>query len=1432
MVPSKARTDAAERRPGSGRRPSIRSRILILLLGLTIVAVVAVGYLGVGSVQRIGRSAQQTSAEALRSQAKEYLRQVTAGDVQKNDLVLASVAHDAREMAQYAGRIFEKRDTFADGNYWRAEDHMFVASDGQYMNGEEDVSSAFVPRFVEIDEDIKTALELGAYLDLVFAPTYEGDPNTVAVYLGTEYETTQYFPNISLGSVVPPDFTVTERPWYVSAAPANNPSRDVVWSSVYADATGKGLMVTAAAPVYADDQFVGAVGVDVTLKDVAASVKETRLLGAGYGFLIDDQGRAIALPEEGFRDILGRDPGEEEAGADLTGSETGFAPVLTKMMEGSSGLETLTAGGREMYVAYAPLEATGWSLANVVETKAVLRALSTLESDLSRSTRSMVLGWFLPLGAAILAVVAAVGLFIAQRLTHPIREIALVAEKIGAGQWDVSLPRATTDEVGVLADAFGSMLGELRELYRELEAKVAARTRDLRQKTTQLEASAYVSRKASGIRDVDQLLDQTVDLISDRFGFYHAGIFLLDEAGEYAVLKAASSEGGERMLSRGHRLKVGEVGIVGHVAMTAEPRTALDVGADATFFDNPDLPRTRSEMALPLRVRREVLGVLDVQSTESGAFTDEDVEVLQAMADQLALAIENARLLEEASARVREIDALLRRQSRQGWQKILRNRGRWGYAYDGVDVLPREDAASTDDSQLKLPIQIRGETVGELDLNLPDRAPTQQEENLAQAVVEEAGQALESARLFDEARTRAEEQSILSDLGQALAAHLEVDQVLAEAHRGASQLMDAENFFVALYNSEQEEIVLCFHAGAAGADRDITEFPGDEGLVGHIVRTGRPILIEENVMERLAEYGVEAMRETTHSWLGVPMLVSGEVLGVMAVKSHTSEVAYDEHDLELLTSVATQTAIALESARLYEEAVETAERLREVDRLKSQFLANMSHELRTPLNSIIGFSRVVLKGIDGPITERQRQDLEAIYNSGQHLLGLINDILDVSKIEAGKMELDFERVDLEEIVSGVTSTAVALVKGKPIDLQQSLPADLPVIIADERRVRQVLLNLVSNAAKFTEEGFIRIEAEVDGGEVIISVRDTGPGIAEEKVEEIFEPFTQVDASTTREHGGTGLGLTISHSFVQLHGGQMGVETELGEGSTFYFTLPIEGPASVAEDMEAADVDAALLPPEGPSEDESRPTVLCVDDDTGVINLYRRYLNQRGYRVFGLTDSSRALDLAKQLRPYAITLDVMMPGKNGWDVIRELRDDPETSEVPVIICSIVSEKKKGLSLGATDYLVKPIMEQDLAKALDRLNSDSEDPRILVVDDQLEDRQLLRRMLESHDGFRVTEAAGGQEAIALTEEMRPDVIILDLMMPEVDGFAVIESIKTSEMTRSIPVIVVTAKDLPGEDRHRLTERVDALVHKGVLDQEELLEDVMEALTKLDR
>jgi CheY-like chemotaxis protein len=402
------------------------------------------------------------------------------------------------------------------------------------------------------------------------------------------------------------------------------------------------------------------------------------------------------------------------------------------------------------------------------------------------------------------------------------------------------------------------------------------------------------------------------------------------------------------------------------------------------------------------------------------------------------------------------------------------------------------------------------------------------------------------------------------------------------------------------------------------------------------------------------------------------------------------------------------------------------------------------------------------------------------------------------------------------------STAIALVKDKAVKLEQDVPEDLPTVMADQTRVRQIILNLVSNAAKFTEHGSIRLRMLAMPKEVMISVTDTGIGIPTDKIEHIFEEFTQVDASTTRKYGGTGLGLAITRKFVEMHKGRIWVESQVGIGSTFNFTLPREQaepevPISLPSDLEARG--------------EGKKLIMCIDDDPGVITLYKRYLEKQDYRVIGVTDPTKAVEEAKRLLPYAITLDVMMPQKDGWDVLAELKKTAEISNTPILVCSIVQDKTRGFSLGAADYLVKPITEDELRRALERIKRDRVVNKILVVDDEPSALQLLKRILSAQPQYTVLEATGGAQALNVIQNSNPDLILLDLMMPEIDGFAVLEFVKGNPETHDIPVIVVTAKEITAEDRQRLNGKMAALYNKGMFTAEQLLSDISTALLTMN-
>jgi CheY-like chemotaxis protein/anti-sigma regulatory factor (Ser/Thr protein kinase) len=494
--------------------------------------------------------------------------------------------------------------------------------------------------------------------------------------------------------------------------------------------------------------------------------------------------------------------------------------------------------------------------------------------------------------------------------------------------------------------------------------------------------------------------------------------------------------------------------------------------------------------------------------------------------------------------------------------------------------------------------------------------------------------------------------------------------------------------------------------------------------------------------------------------------------------------------------------------------------MRELDRVKSQFLANMSHELRTPLNSVIGFSRVILKGIDGPINEVQEQDINAIYNSGMNLLTMINEILDLSKIEAGKMELQLEDIAISDVINSAVSTATGLVKGKPVQLVQKVPANLPTVRADELKIGQVVLNLVSNAIKFTERGQVVVEATVIKNEqrqpeMRVTVSDSGVGIATEDQAKLFQRFSQVDDSPTRKTGGTGLGLSISRSLIELHGGKIGLLSSTpGKGSVFYFTLPIS-------DQPSVDLDQLT---------HGENVILSIDDDPQVIALYERFLKNYGFEVVALTNPSKAVERARELKPFAITLDIMMPQVDGWQVLHDLKQDEKTREIPILVCSILEEEEKGFNLGASDYLVKPFLQDDLINAIRRINKEGNTLEVLVIDDDPVDLQFVRKMVEAEGSFHPTLAEGGAAAMEILKTLTPDLIILDLFMPGMNGFDLLDKFKTDPRLSRIPVIILTGADLSIEQQQQLTDSSKALFTQGLLKESDILKNMEEALQRI--
>ncbi len=526
---------------------------------------------------------------------------------------------------------------------------------------------------------------------------------------------------------------------------------------------------------------------------------------------------------------------------------------------------------------------------------------------------------------------------------------------------------------------------------------------------------------------------------------------------------------------------------------------------------------------------------------------------------------------------------------------------------------------------------------------------------------------------------------------------------------------------------------------------------------------------------------------------------------------------------------------------------------------KSEFLARMSHELRTPLNAIIGYSEMLQEQADTLGEPSFKSDLGRIHGAGEHLLLLINDVLDISKIESGRMDLFIENFSVKGMISEVSTTIRPIVARNRNRLELRIDPQIGEMHADVTKVRQILFNLLSNASKFTEDGLVTLDAAryEEGGRPFVRFRvsDTGIGMTQKQIGRLFEPFTQADASTTRKFGGTGLGLAITQHFCRLMGGEVTVASQPGEGATFTVKLPADitpaaapeaiapagsaaSPAGLADPAIAnpATTDPAITDPAitGPTitgaaveaDAELNALVLVIDDDAVSHDLMRRALAKEGFRVRTAAGGEEGIRLAREARPDVITLDVMMPHKDGWKTLQELKADASLSSIPVVMVTILDNKQMGYALGASDYLIKPVDFERLREVIRRLHPAGGGGPILIVDDDPAVRDLKRRALEAA-GWAVVEATGGQEALDRIASHRPRAILLDLFMPEMDGFAVVEALRANSAGSSIPIIVATAHDLSPAEREALRGRVERVIQKNGYAPEVLAKVVRKAL-----
>ncbi|HEY9022723.1 MAG TPA: response regulator [Burkholderiaceae bacterium] len=518
-----------------------------------------------------------------------------------------------------------------------------------------------------------------------------------------------------------------------------------------------------------------------------------------------------------------------------------------------------------------------------------------------------------------------------------------------------------------------------------------------------------------------------------------------------------------------------------------------------------------------------------------------------------------------------------------------------------------------------------------------------------------------------------------------------------------------------------------------------------------------------------------------------------------------------------------------------EELVRAKEAAEDANRAKSQFLANMSHELRTPLNAIIGYSEMLEEASEDVGQDDFIPDLQKIRGAGKHLLDLINDILDVSKIEAGKMTLYLETFDVRNLIEEVATTVHPLIQRNANRLELQADEALGSMHADMTKVRQCLFNLLSNASKFTENGVVALRAmreATPAGDVLrFQVADSGIGMSKEQLNRLFQPFSQADPSTTRKYGGTGLGLALTQRFCQMMGGDVTVTSALGEGSTFTIRLPAMNAARDEATGAAAAADSAAAPVTPTPAPEGQDTILVVDDEASARDIMTRQLTREGYHVVTASTGQEALQLARTVRPRAVTLDVMMPGMDGWAVLAALKKDEDLRDIPVLMCTMLDDRNMGFSLGASEFLDKPIDRNRLAAILRKYGKQSGPAEVLLVEDDAGTREMVTRVLRK-EGWTVDVAGDGESALAQLRRRQPDVIILDLVMPGMDGFAFAHELRRVEAYRGIPVVVLTAKELTAEDHRRLDGHVESILRKSARSADDLAREMHELLARLPR
>jgi PAS domain S-box-containing protein len=870
-----------------------------------------------------------------------------------------------------------------------------------------------------------------------------------------------------------------------------------------------------------------------------------------------------------------------------------------------------------------------------------------------------------------------------------------------------------------------------------------------------------------------------------------------------------------------------------------EGLTSRVIQSGTPLLINEDLQRQREQLGaaqlgklalcylgVPIFVRGEAIGVVSVQSTtQQGLFTRNDQHLLNTIAAHVGIALQNARLFDE-----------IRHQEQIARESAEKLRLIFETAFDGIsfyEELPNENRRILLDCNERY-CQMAGRSRDEL-LSFSDTRSIQrtienapEEQDLESVKAEQVFSGIfswirpdgkENIIEYNAAPTRVGERFFTIGLDRDVTERMRVENELRESNETLRLIFENAFDGISIYEEIPEEsrrVLLdcndryCEMAGRSKAEllsiHDTRAMQRDLGV-------GTEVFGFEPIREGRAFSGVFSWirpdgRENVIEYNAAPTRVGGRYFTI-GLDRDVTERRHNEEELK--------------KARASAEAANQA---------KSAFLANMSHELRTPLNAIIGFTRIVRRKSEGVLPEKQTDNLEKVLTSAEHLLSLINTVLDIAKIEAGRMDVLAASFRVAALIDLCANTAQPLLK-PGVNLEKELDERLTYVYSDQDKIRQIVLNLLSNAAKFTHDGKIVLAARQDGDNLRISVSDTGIGISAEALPRIFKEFQQADTSTTRQYGGTGLGLSISRNLAHLLGGDLTVESKLGKGSIFTLIIPIQYGSRLVAAQTDQETTSFQVTDTLPGSFPVKKRVLVIDDDPDAVYLLQENLNRQEYEILGARNGQDGLALARKLRPQAILLDIVMPGADGWHVLHDLKADPITTNIPVVFLTIVDKKALGLALGAAAYLLKPLDPAEVRDTLHRVTGETAHrPRnVLVVDDDPQIPDLLRQFLPESD-FHLEWAADGIAGLAAVEARPPDILLLDILMPRLDGFGVIERLRANPLTCDLPIVVISAMDLTPEEAARLKEMVDGIMKKQGFEGSKLVDEISHVLNKSTR